>query len=135
MTVKIWPPTVMVPLRGVVEVFAATTNATVPLPDPVAVPVTLIHATLLVAVQLHPDVALIVNEPLPPAAGTDCDVGEMAYVHDAVFAACVTDTTWPAIMIVPVRCDVPVLGATLNVIAPFPDPLGELVIVIQLALL
>jgi hypothetical protein len=59
----------------------------------------------------------------------------MAYEHDTVAAACVTDTTWPAIMIVPARDVVAVLGATLKVMIPFPVPLALPVMVIQLALL
>jgi hypothetical protein len=82
----------MVPLRGVVVVFAATLNETVPLPDPLAVPVTVIHVTLLVAVQAHPAPAVIENEPLPADEGRDCDVGAMTYEHDVVAAACVTET-------------------------------------------
>lgn len=89
---KVWPPTVMVPLRGVVVVFAATVNETVPLPDPLAVPVTVIHVAPLVALQAQPAAAVIENEPLPPDAGTDCDVGAMAYEHEVVAAACVTET-------------------------------------------
>jgi hypothetical protein len=61
----------MVPVRGVVVVFAATVNVTVPLPDPLAPPVTLIQLALLVAVQAHPAPAAIEIEPLPPDAGTD----------------------------------------------------------------
>lgn len=52
-------------------VFAATVNVTVPLPDPLAPPVTLIQLALLVAVQSHPAPAAIEIEPLPPDAGTD----------------------------------------------------------------
>jgi hypothetical protein len=90
--VKVWPPTVMVPLRDVVVVFAATVNDTVPLPDPLAVPVTVIHVTLLVALQAQPAPAVIENEPLPPDAGTDCEPGAMAYEQDVLAAACVTET-------------------------------------------
>ena len=68
---KVWPPAVMVPLRGVVVVFAATVNDTVPLPDPVADPLMVIQAALLVAVQPHPAAAVIVKDPEAPAAATD----------------------------------------------------------------
>jgi hypothetical protein len=135
LTVNVWPPAVMAPVRGVVLVFAATLNEIVPLPDPLAVPVTLIQAALLVALQAHPAAAVIDSEPLPPEAGMVCDVGERTYEHDVVAAACVTETVWPAIMIVPVRCVVAVLGATLNVTLPFPLPPVVPVSVIQLALL
>jgi hypothetical protein len=93
LTVNVCPPTVMVPARGVEVVFAATVNVTVPLPDPLAPPVTLIQLALLVAVQAHADPAAIEIEPLPPDAGTDCEAGEMAYEHATVAAACVTDAT------------------------------------------
>jgi len=135
LTVKVWPPAVMVPVRGVVVVFAATVNVTVPLPEPLAPPVTVIQLALLVAVQAHPVSAVIEMEPVPPAAGTDWEVGESAYEQEVVAAACVTEMVWPAIMIVPVRCVVAVLGATLKVMVPFPVPLALPVIVIQLALL
>jgi len=82
----------MVPLRGVVVVFAATVNDTVPLPEPLAV-VTVIHDAPLVALQVHPVPAVIENEPLPLDAGRDCDVGAMTYEHDVVGAGCVTETT------------------------------------------
>jgi hypothetical protein len=73
--VKVWPPAVMVPVRGVVLVFAATVNETVPLPAPLAPPLTVIHVTPLVAVQAHPALAVIENDPLAPPAGTDRDEG------------------------------------------------------------
>lgn len=43
-----------VPDRSVVPVFAAMLNVTVPLPEPVAPLVIVIHDTLLAAVQEHP---------------------------------------------------------------------------------
>jgi hypothetical protein len=52
-----------------------------------------------------------------------------------VAPACVTDTTWPEMMIVPARCVVAALGATLNVIVPLPVPVVAPVTVIQLAVL
>jgi len=112
---------VIVPVRGLVVGFAPTLNATVPLPDPVAPAVTVIQLTLLDVVQVQPLPAVIENDPLPPAAGTDRDAGEIMYEHD-VDPGCVTDTIWPAIMIVPVRDAVPVFGATPNVTVPLPEP-------------
>ena len=61
----------IVPVRDVVAVFAATVNDTVPFPDPVAVPVRVIQLELVVAVQAHPEVVETVNEPVPPDAATD----------------------------------------------------------------
>jgi hypothetical protein len=70
-TVKVWPPAVIVPVRCAVVEFAATLNVTVPVPDPVAPPVTVIQATLLVAVQPQPLEVVTEKDPLPPAAVTD----------------------------------------------------------------
>ena len=70
-TVNIWPPTVMVPVRTP-PVFAATVNVTAPLPLPLVLPVTVIHATLLVAVQAQPLATVTDSDmPVPPLAGTD----------------------------------------------------------------
>jgi hypothetical protein len=83
---------VIVPVRDVVAVFAATVNETVPLPDPVAVPVRVIQLALVLAVQPHPAVVETVNEPVPPAAATDWDAGEIVYAHGAA-PVCVTEKT------------------------------------------
>jgi hypothetical protein len=50
-TVSVIPAIVRVPVRGVVDVFAATLNVTPPLPDVFGPPpaVTVIHEALLVA--------------------------------------------------------------------------------------
>ncbi len=50
---KVRPAILTVPLRGTVEVFAATTMPTLPLPVPLAPLVTVSHAALLVADQAH----------------------------------------------------------------------------------
>jgi hypothetical protein len=114
---------------------AATLNVTVPLPDPLAPPVTTIQVALLEADHAHPLVVVTVNEPLPPLAGTVWDTGEIEYAHGAGAAACVTVKVCPATVIVPVRSVVVELAATLNVMVPLPDPLAVPVIVIQAALL
>jgi hypothetical protein len=85
-TVKVAPAIVSVPVRLVVPAFAATVNVTVPDPVPAAPVLTVIHAALLTAVQVHPVPALTVLLPLPPAAETDCDVGEMVGAHGALNA-------------------------------------------------
>ena len=81
-----------------------------PLPDPPALMV--IHASLLVAVQLQPAPAVTVTVPV---AATDVvkfdDVGESVNVQGA--PACVTVNVCPLIVIVPVREVVLVLAATL----------------------
>lgn len=53
-TVNVCPPIVIVPIRWVAEVFAATVYETVPAPDPVAPLAIEIHDALLAAVQLQP---------------------------------------------------------------------------------
>jgi hypothetical protein len=67
----------MVPVRCTVVPLAATENVTVPLPEPLAVPVTVIQLTLLVAVHAQPAV-VTVNEPVPPSDGMDCETGVSA---------------------------------------------------------
>ena len=66
---------VIVPLRGVADVFAATVNAFDPLPLPLAGGVIVIHGAWLAAVHAQP--AFVVTATLlpPPAAGIDTDVG------------------------------------------------------------
>ena len=112
-TVKVCPPIVIVPVRDVVPVLAATLYATVPLPLPVAPLVIVIHDALLVAVQLQ--LAPLVTPTVPVVAADDVRfdaVGEIANVQ-GVAPACVTVKVCPPIVIVPVRELVPVLAATL----------------------
>ena len=61
---------VMVPVRAA-PVFAATLNATEPLPEPLAPEVTVTHAALLLAVQLQPLAADTATVPVPPAAAIE----------------------------------------------------------------
>jgi hypothetical protein len=74
LTVKVRPAIVMVPVRAPL-VFWATEYDTVPLPVPLAPPVIAIHASLLVADQLQPDVAVTVTEADPPAAAGEVLIG------------------------------------------------------------
>ena len=62
-----------VPDRTVVVVFAATLNPTEPLPLPLAGVVSVIHEAREFAV--HGQVAVTVTLPVPPAAGSDVEVG------------------------------------------------------------
>ena len=132
-TVKVAPAIVRVPVRIDAAGFAATSNVTEPLPDPVAPPVSVIHAALLAAVQAQPVAAVTLLLPLPPAAVADCVVGEIDGVHAA--AACVTVNVAPAIVSVPVRVEATVFAATLKPTVPLPDPVAPLVTVIHAALL
>ena len=72
---NVCPAIVTVPERVVATVFAATLKLTLPLPDPLAPAVTVIHAALLEAVQPQPASAVTATVPVPPAAGTDSLVG------------------------------------------------------------
>ena len=66
------------PVRDVVVVLAATLNATVPVPEPLAPLVIVIQPTLLEAVHAQPPGLVTVNEPVPPPATTDSETGESA---------------------------------------------------------
>jgi hypothetical protein len=80
-TVWVCPPTVIVPDRDVVAVFAATRYVTVPLPVPEPPAVMEIQLTLLEAV--HWQAAVVVTEilPGPPAALKLPDAGLSEYAH------------------------------------------------------
>jgi hypothetical protein len=67
-TVKVWPAMVSVPVRGLEFGLLATANPTAPLPEPEAPLVTVIQASLLTAVQLHPPGAVTLELPEPPPA-------------------------------------------------------------------
>ena len=56
-TVSVWPPMVIVPLRAA-PAFAAAMNTTTPPPVPDNPDVTVIHAAFETAVQAHPAPAL-----------------------------------------------------------------------------
>jgi hypothetical protein len=131
--VNVLPATVSVPVREDVAVLGATLKVTVPLPDPLAPVVTVIHVALLVPVQLQPVPALTETVPEPPPAARDCEVGLIAYVQAA--PACVTVKVFSATVRVPARAIVAVFAATLKDTEPLPDPVAPAVTVIQLALL
>jgi len=101
-TVKVLPPIVNVPVRLVVNAFAATSNITDPFPFPLAPAVTVIHAALLVAVQAHPVAAVTVTAaPVAPVAATLDDAAEIVGAHGA--PAWVTSNVLPPIVSVAVR--------------------------------
>ncbi len=82
-TLKLCPAIVSVPVRELMLLLAAALNATVPLPLPLAPPVTVSHDVLLLTpVHAHPAGDVTPVEPVPPPAGTEPLVGEIAYVHD-----------------------------------------------------
>jgi len=65
-TVKVLPAIVTVPVRELLALLAATLICTVPFPDPEPPDVTVTHDALLVAVQLHPLVAVTAMLADPP---------------------------------------------------------------------
>jgi hypothetical protein len=75
-TVKVCPATVIVPVRDALWL-ALTVNCTVPLPLPLAPPVIVIQATLLVAAQSQPVTVVTLTEPDPPLAVKNWLVGLM----------------------------------------------------------
>jgi hypothetical protein len=70
-TVNVAPAMVSVPVRLVATVFAATVKPTVPLPDPVAPLVSVIHEALLAAVHAQPVATVTLLVPVPPASVND----------------------------------------------------------------
>jgi hypothetical protein len=110
-TVKVWPPIVMVPVRKA-PVLALTLNVTDPLPVPLAPDVMVIQSALDVATQPHPAPAVTVTVPLVAADVVRfTETGEIATVQAA--PACVTVKVCPPIVSVPLRDVVPVFGSTL----------------------
>ena len=80
-TVTVWPATVRVPIRCEGDVFAVALKVTVPLPEPLAPPLMVSHAALLVAVQAQPLAAVTAVLDDPAAAVSVRDVGETPNVH------------------------------------------------------
>ena len=70
------PAIVSVPLRAVVDVFAATLKLALPEPNPNPPFVTVIHDALLVALHAQPKPAVTDVPPVPPAALNDWLVAE-----------------------------------------------------------
>jgi hypothetical protein len=120
-TVKLCPPTEMVPVRAA-AVFVATVKLTVPLPVPVAGCPTVIHGAFDVAVHAHVGAdAVTPNDPAPPASVMVWLAGEIVNVHGAGAAACVTVKVCPAKVTEPVRA-APAFAATLTPTLPLPVP-------------
>ena len=108
---KVWPPIVTVPLRCNVLLLAVTLKVTVPLPLPLAPPVTVIHPLLLAAVHEQPEPAATPTVLDPAVEAIERLVGDRLYVQGA--PDWVTVNVCPAIVNVPVRDDVLELLATL----------------------
>jgi hypothetical protein len=129
-TVNVWPPAVIVPVRCGPG-FAAAEKRTVPLPLPDAPPVTDSQFALLDADHPHPSVARTSNDPLPPPAGTEARFAESENVQPWPW---LTVKVRPAIVSVPDRAG-PLVAATLNATLPDPLPLAPELIVIHGTLL
>ena len=122
LTVSVSPPIVSDPARPWPEVLAAALNETVPLPVPLASPVTVNQPVLLVAVHAHPVVALTEVDDAPPVAATVRLVGDSVTSHAE--PACVIVKGCPATSSVPVLASAVVFAAAVNVTEPLPVPLA-----------
>jgi hypothetical protein len=76
----------IVPVRAVLPVLAATLKLAVPFPVPPVDPVNVIQLVLLYELQPHPANVVTATDPVPPAAGTDCELGLTEYVQGAAAA-------------------------------------------------
>ena len=99
------------PVREPVEVLEATLRDTLPLPEPDAPAVTVIHELLLTAVHEQPVVPVTDTVYEPPLAPADWLAGEMLELHAA--AACVTVYDLPPAVTVALRLVPTVFVATL----------------------
>jgi hypothetical protein len=109
-TVKVFPPMVIEPVRAALDAFAVTEYDTDPLAVPAVPWVTVIQPSLLTAVQLQPLAAVTVTVPVEAAARRSADVGEIVELHGP--PAWVTVKVLPPMVSVPVRGDGMVLAAT-----------------------
>ena len=75
---NVCPAIVIVPVRAAVPVLAATLKPTVPLPDPLAPLVTVIHVAFETADHVHPADTVTATDPLSPAATIDWLDGAIA---------------------------------------------------------
>jgi hypothetical protein len=99
-------------------VFAVTENATVPLPEPLAPDVIVIHESVVEAVHAQPVAIVTAVELLPAPAVKEALGGANVARHDPV---CVTVSVCPAIVAVPTRV-LPVLAVAEIVTDPLPVP-------------
>ena len=122
-TVCSCPPIVMVPVRALADVLAATEYCTVADPVPLAAQ-GVSHDALLNAPHAQLASVVTVTLPVPPAAPTDCDDEFNVYEHVCTAAACVTVCGCPLIVMVPVRALAEVLAATEYCSVADPVPLA-----------
>lgn len=100
-----------------------------PLPLPLAPLVTESQVLLLAADHGQPVPAVTLVEAVPPAAGADRLVDEIANVHPAPL--CVTVNVWPATVNVPLRGELLAFADALKPTLPLPLPFAPLVTVSQ----
>lgn len=127
LTVNVVPPILMLPMRPVVDEFAATLKPREAFPLPLAGDVSVIHGTRLLAVHGHPEAAVIATDPEPPADAIDVDVGCSVMVQlggggagPAAGSWAIAMATLPTVT-VPVRA-LPGFGATVKLTLPPPVP-------------
>jgi hypothetical protein len=129
-TVNDRSPTAIVPVRDAVSLFRSTAYETVPFPLPGLPDVTRNHVTALVAAHSQPPEALTPKLPVASPLLNDALGGEMSIVQGTTPSSR-TATDRPAMVSVPLRSAVVVLGVTLILTTPPPLPLDPLVIDIQ----
>src|SRR4249919_2457174 len=79
--VKVWPAMATVPVRIAIVVFESTLRWTCPFPVPSDPSATAIHASLLTAVQAHPEAVLTSTFTSDRSGPTVRDVGSMLLLH------------------------------------------------------
>jgi hypothetical protein len=111
-TLTVWLPRLIVPVRDVAVVFAETEKPMVPVPLPLLL-VTLSQSPVLEAVaplHEHPGCVVTVTDPVPAAAETVWDAGPKLKVQVGAAACCVTLNVWLPTVIVPERDEVAVFS-------------------------
>jgi hypothetical protein len=90
-TATAWPPTVSVPVRDAVPVFAVSDTVTVPGPTALAAPSTCIHPRSDAAVHAQAAPVVTVTDPVPPVAANDKAAVDSVNVHAAGGAGTIGD--------------------------------------------
>jgi len=129
-TVNDRSPTAMEPVRDAASLFRSTEYDTVPFPVPGLPDVTPSQMAPLVADHWQPAGVLTVKLPAALLLLKDALLGEMSIVQGTTPSSR-TATDRPAMVSVPLRSAVVVLGVTLILTTPPPLPLDPLVIDIQ----
>jgi hypothetical protein len=129
--VTVCPAMVIVPTRAL-PVLAATPRVTVPFPVPVRPVETVIHESLLVALQLHPLLVVTVIVVVPPLPAIAREPGETSITHGA--ASCVTRSSVSLIWMVPCLTAGSALAATRISTWPLPCPEAGVTSAIQVTL-